>query len=435
MTRTILTLLCTAILLTPMASRASNSTSEQLHSAVGNDDLDEVRRLLDAGTDVNARTDGGLSALHLAVARRSLEIVQILLSAGADANLREETGYTPLHLANIAPSPEVVQVLLDAGADVNMRDYSGNSPLLTLFTGIPGSPEVARLLLDAGADINARNNEGKTPLHTWAAPANLDAVQMFLDAGADFDARDGRGLTPLHAAVVGGSSEVLSLLLDAGADVDARAGSGLTPLHLAVAGGSSEVSRLLLDAGADLLIPTSDSDFITPLDLAKATQGEEFMRELLGDDAHAWNDEARSKRFKLFNECKPMRVLVGLQLADNEAIPNLTKEAIQAAVESRLRAARLFDDGASSRVFTYVQLLRQIVGGRHSGWVYRIDFEMDKTVWDLISKEQEMVSTWTVGSLGTAPTNQAADAILGTVRGYMDQFLAEYLRVNEKACQ
>ena len=51
-------------------------------------------------------------------------------------------------------------------------------------------------------------------------------------------------------------------------------------------------------------------------------------------------------RFRFFNECRPMRLIVE-RLPATAAEINLTEAALQAAVESRLRSARLFDADAA----------------------------------------------------------------------------------------
>ena len=56
-------------------------------------------------------------------------------------------------------------------------------------------------------------------------------------------------------------------------------------------------------------------------------------------------EEAR-RRFSLFNECRPMRLVVET-LPSAAAEIGLTRERIRTMAESRLRAARLFSDNAS----------------------------------------------------------------------------------------
>ena len=90
------------------------------------------------------------------------EGVRAALDAGADLEARDELGLTPLMFAAATNSnPEVVQVLLEAGADVEARDEDGWTPLMLAAVNNE-NPEMVQVLLEAGADATAKNGEGKT---------------------------------------------------------------------------------------------------------------------------------------------------------------------------------------------------------------------------------------------------------------------------------
>ena len=69
-------------------------------------------------------------------------------------------------------------------------------------------------------------------------------------------------------------------------------------------------------------------------------------------------------RFRLWNNCQPMDLIVG-SLSKGEVQIGLTKEEIAVAVRSRLRAARLYD--TSALPFLYVNV--HVVGRAFSGIV------------------------------------------------------------------
>lgn len=62
---------------------------------------DVVSYLLQHGTNVHARDDGGLISLHNACSFGHAEVVNLLLQHGADPNSRDNWNYTPLHEAAI----------------------------------------------------------------------------------------------------------------------------------------------------------------------------------------------------------------------------------------------------------------------------------------------------------------------------------------------
>ena len=136
----------------------------------------------------------------------------------------------------------------------------------------------------------------------------------------------------------------------------------------------------------------------------------------------AAQDVSGVDRFQFFNECRPMNLVVeGLPAAAAEI--DLTEAAIQAAVESRLRAARLYDADAGPILYVNVSVV---------GRAYSLGLEYLKVLYDPVSDETRPATTWESGSTGTHGGDAAY--ILSILAGQMDLFLVEYLRVNESAC-
>ena len=128
-------------------------------------------------------------------------------------------------------------------------------------------------------------------------------------------------------------------------------------------------------------------------------------------------------RFELFNYCYPMRLVVE-GLPPDAAEINLSEESIQAALESRLRSARLYDSVGIDRLYSRVNVV---------GAAFSIELEFMKVVQDLDSDETRLASTWETGSTGTHGSD--AGYILSAISRHMDRFLVEFLRVNETACE
>ena len=128
-------------------------------------------------------------------------------------------------------------------------------------------------------------------------------------------------------------------------------------------------------------------------------------------------------RFRLYNECGPMDLVVETLHPDAAEI-GLTEASIQAAVESRLRSARLYDSAADPRLYVNVLV---------SGMAVAINLDYQKPVHDPASGVTRVATTWDTGGGGTH--GGGAASILSSISGYMDEFLVEYLRVNEAACK
>ena len=87
-----------------------------LHAAVTAPDPERIvtrlmKRMLECGVPVDARTDQGVTPLMLAVEAKRPNIVRFLLEEGADANARADSGETPITLAEKARNRELVATL------------------------------------------------------------------------------------------------------------------------------------------------------------------------------------------------------------------------------------------------------------------------------------------------------------------------------------
>ena len=138
-----------------------------------------VRKLLEQdGIDVNAKNSDGYTALILASSNGRTEIVAMLLDAGANVNARTNTNYwgsTALIRASENKHTEIVSMLLDNGADVNATDDDGDTALMRVINCDEEDDrpwyqveydiiEIVEMLLTAGADVNVVNNNNKTAL-------------------------------------------------------------------------------------------------------------------------------------------------------------------------------------------------------------------------------------------------------------------------------
>lgn len=315
------------------AMLSAHAAGADLFRAVKNNDVAEVRNLLEKGANPNIKGPRNVTPLMEASLNGSLETMKLLLAAGAGVNEKNGLDATALHWA--APDVERTSLLVDAGADVNARSRPGRTPLLVaasspgaagsvrlllskggdpksrdamwqtalLNAAYAGDLEMVRIFVEAGSDVNAANILGDTPLMGAAANRDVSMARLLLSKGAKVNAattsgrevRKGKialvGLTALMFAVPYGPPDMVKLLLDAGAKVDARDVRGMTPLMLAVASDHADprIVRLLLDRGADSAAKSESGENI--LDWARKYANPEVLA-MLGDSPAASRGEA-----------------------------------------------------------------------------------------------------------------------------------------------
>jgi ankyrin repeat protein len=228
-------------------------------------DLATVQILLDAGADVNQKSEFGWTALLVATHNRFYRLGAYLLERGANPNLANEGGWNPLYLAtdnrNIEEGDyptrkpdldhlEFIRRLLAAKADPNQRMRS-STETRTIFThqwlleegatpflraAQSGDVELMKLLLQHGADPSISTFSNVTPLmvasgigwvegvtNEWSPQSTLAAVKLLIELGADVNAQDTLdGRTALMGAAHKGRNDVIELLVKHGADLAKR---------------------------------------------------------------------------------------------------------------------------------------------------------------------------------------------------------------------
>jgi outer membrane protein assembly factor BamB len=145
---------------------------EALWAAVRSGDPKAVAAALDAGADVNARNEYGVTALWIAASKGKPAVVGLLLDRGADPNARDGIWYeTPLSLAVGSDHDEAVKLLLKAGA----KDVDA-----AVIRAARGKPSTLRAVLD-----NARPSQNALDAALFTAPKDGAEVREALTkAGA-----------------------------------------------------------------------------------------------------------------------------------------------------------------------------------------------------------------------------------------------------------
>ena len=180
-----------------------------LQAARVGDDL-EVSLLLGEGAETEWTEENvGMTALHFAAQYGHLRAAERLLEAGADIEAKSDA----------------------FGDEWVVRTEKDRTPLIWAASGrdCPRMQErMCKFLLDKGANVNARNVSARTPLQEAAMSVrfhNTDpraTVETLIKCGAQVNAYDMVGWTALTECALYGAKEVGELLLANGAQVDGK---------------------------------------------------------------------------------------------------------------------------------------------------------------------------------------------------------------------
>jgi len=157
-----------------------------------------IKRLLDEGANVNART-------------KEWPPEKKWLYSLNDVSWVDMTGQTPFIRASSAGDIPVMTMLLEYNADPHITTYEGTTALM------------------AAAGVNWTVAQ----TYTVSDQALLDAVKLNLSLGADVNASNSMGLTALLGAANRGSNNIIEYLASQGAKLDAQDAVGRSALRWA----------------------------------------------------------------------------------------------------------------------------------------------------------------------------------------------------------
>ncbi|MBQ4359610.1 MAG: hypothetical protein II767_05080 [Proteobacteria bacterium] len=238
----------------------------------------EIRKLIDAGADLNApnwhgeiaafaidddqlileqlksgaiqydiKDKNGNCLLHKFASNE--DILDFLVQAGLDLNTQNNKGQTPLF--NVK-NPKIIEKYIKAGAQINHEDHLGNTPIFQAAKNDTEHFPLTAQLVKHGADINHANHAGQTPVYE----INIEnGLQDFINLGAKLSVQDNEANTPLHTYDITKDDENLNNLdiyLKNGIDIKSAGNLPLLKLCL----NDEELNRLCIEkltkAGADI---------------------------------------------------------------------------------------------------------------------------------------------------------------------------------------
>ncbi len=258
-----------SLLAVAFAASAAADLDAKLLNAAQKADSTEVRALLTAHAEPNARAPDGSTPLLYAAHFGDLESVRALLAAKADPSLTNRYGVGPMHEAALRADAPLLRALLEAGAKVDQALPEGETPLM--LASRTSGLDAVRLLIEHGANVNVVEQwQGETPLMYAAANDRSEVAAALIAAGANVNARTRKddlperkpavryfveipaaGLTPVMFAARAGAVSALRVLIKAGADINAKTPEGFSSVVIALDNLHFDAAKVLVEAGAN----------------------------------------------------------------------------------------------------------------------------------------------------------------------------------------
>jgi ankyrin repeat protein len=191
------------------ASQTPQLTSESILKEAAQGNVDNVRYILDHDPNlVHVKDKNGVTPLHLASGlgysysflMKYDAVVDLLISRGADVNACTEGGMTALHLA--------CSYRIPTRSNWNIQVNGKPLPQHTRET----LHRIAGYLIAAGANVNAVGTFGTTPLHLAAAMGHDDLVKLLVANGADSTLTTNDGDTAADIAKRKGHETIVQFL-------------------------------------------------------------------------------------------------------------------------------------------------------------------------------------------------------------------------------
>ncbi|MCW3116987.1 MAG: Ankyrin [Chitinophagaceae bacterium] len=214
------------VLTAALFAQKAEAQQSSLLAAVKNNNIKEVKLLLDKGADPNACDDDSDNVLINAALYASVDCMKLLLEGKANPNLKNKLGQTPMMFCTHEAGK--MKLLFQYGADINAKSNSGNTPLLIACMG-NGQFENIKWLVDKGADPLARNQGKETSLMRAAQFGDTMTIHLLIGRGVEVNA-SAWGFTALMYAVRFANWPSVFSLLVHGADPDIADNINMLPV-------------------------------------------------------------------------------------------------------------------------------------------------------------------------------------------------------------
>lgn len=261
-----------------------------LHWAAYAGNVENVKTLLDLGSDIEAKDSRGNTPLTFAAGAgltnpdiynlfnekgiklgkvknpqgatvlmlaspfmKDIDEAKYFLEQGLTLKDVDDEGNNIFNYATRRGNIEFLQSLIDLGVEYKSLNKEGSNAFMFAAQGTRGfqnSVKIYQYLHSLGLDSNVTDKDGQTPLHKIAMrKTETSIVQFLLENKGDVDANDVEGNTPFLNASAKNDLEVIKLMAARSNNPAAVNNLGQSALMFAVAHNNAEVVAYLLEKG------------------------------------------------------------------------------------------------------------------------------------------------------------------------------------------
>ena len=190
-------------------NQSHNVAARQLLHAASDGDLNELKKILGRGVDINLTDYDGRTVLHLAACNNHFEMVKYLVvEKKMNVNCFDRFRMTPLRDALTYRNFEICQILRDNGATITDSQIASE----VCEAAAAGDLSTLMRLDSTGVDLNVGDYDGRTALHLAASEGNLDIVKFLISRGVRINPTDRWNGTPLSDAIHWNHNDIVKFL-------------------------------------------------------------------------------------------------------------------------------------------------------------------------------------------------------------------------------
>jgi ankyrin repeat protein len=225
-----------------------NVDTTALHIAMFENEPAIVRRIVEAGGDLNDWNREGAQPLHVAIQNGDVELVRYFLSKGANLSAptlqaywvdKDGEGGEPVNLPTLASADDrPIKIVVRGAQGAGTPPAAPPTMTPVLLAASKGSVEMMKLLAEAGADAKGKASDGGNVVFVALRSGDLATVKYAFQLTPDPKAVNAAGDSLMHAAVGGGGRgappplEIVQFLADSGVALDAKNERGQKPVDL-----------------------------------------------------------------------------------------------------------------------------------------------------------------------------------------------------------